>query len=163
MILPKHEIIARGLVKQYVSDAQFQPAGVDLTLQRVLALATQGSIDHDNKERQLSEAHELAFDGNGWITLGKGAYKVIYNEVVSIPADCCALAFTRSSLLRCGAFVACAVWDPGYSGRSESLLVVENGAGMRLKKNAKLIQLVFVKLSSEARHLYEGRYKNENI
>jgi dUTP pyrophosphatase len=163
MILPKHEIVSRGLVKHYVSDAQFQPAGVDLTLQKVFSLANAGAIDHDNKERQLSEAHELAFDGDGWIALGKGAYKVIYNEVVSIPADCCALAFTRSSLLRCGAFVACAVWDAGYTGRSESLLVVENDAGLRLKKDAKLIQLVFVKLSSEAKHLYEGRYKGENI
>jgi len=163
MILPKHEIIARGLVKQYVSDAQFQPAGVDLTLRKVFSLAAAGAIDHDNKERKLSDAHELAFDENGWIALSRGAYKVIYNEIVSIPADCCALAFTRSSLLRCGAFVACAVWDPGYSGRSESLLVVENGAGMRLKKDAKLTQLVFVKLSAEAKHLYEGRYKGENI
>ncbi|MEW6329384.1 MAG: deoxyuridine 5'-triphosphate nucleotidohydrolase, partial [Candidatus Micrarchaeota archaeon] len=55
------------------------------------------------------------------------------------------------------------VWDPGYEGRSESLLVVENARGIKLKRNARLVQLVFVKLAGEAREVYSGKYKNENI
>lgn len=95
--------------------------------------------------------------------LKKGAYKVVYNEVVDIPEDCAGLAFPRSSLLRCGAFIHCAVWDPGYRGRSESLLIVENEKGLRLKKNARLVQLVFMKLEEKAKSLYSGKYKGENL
>lgn len=98
----------------------------------------------------------------GFVHLAEGAYKVIYNEAVSMPRDCIALAFPRSSLLRCGAFMHCAVWDPGYNGRGESLLIVSNPHGMRLAKNARLAQLIFIKLSKKPTGLYRGKYLSEN-
>ena len=94
--------------------------------------------------------------------LKPGAYKVIFNEYVSIPDDVAGLAFTRSSLLRCGAALNNAVWDPGYHGRSEAMLVVTNSHGIKLKKNAKLVQIVFVKLTSAPKQVYTGIFKGEN-
>ena len=70
--------------------------------------------------------------------------------------------FTRSSLLRCGAALNNAVWDPGYHGRSEAMLVVTNSHGIKLKKNAKLVQIVFVKLTSAPKQVYTGIFKGEN-
>ena len=67
-----------------------------------------------------------------------------------------------TSILRCGADLNCALWDPGYEGRSEALLVVYNEHGITLKRNAKIGQLVFIRLSEEAKSLYEGQYKGEN-
>ena len=99
---------------------------------------------------------------NDEVHLAKGAYKVIFNEYVKIPNDAAALCFPRSSLLRCGATLECAVWDPGYEGRSEALLIVANEHGLDIKKNAKIGQLIFIKLSEAAKELYEGRYKGEN-
>ena len=89
--------------------------------------------------------------------------KSSFNEIVSIPSDAAALARARSSLLRCGAALETALWDPGYRGRSQSLLVVYNPAGLRLKKNARLMQLIFLRLEKEAEKLYSGRYQGENI
>lgn len=153
---------AKPLLENLVNEkVQLQPAGVDLTLARVLEFTGRGSLDFSNRERVLPKCREIKFR-NDWVNLKKGVYKVVYNEIVRIPKDCIALAFPRSSLLRCGAFLHCAVWDPGYEGRSESLLVVSNEHGIRLKKNARLVQLVFVKLSKKSSKLYRGKYFAEN-
>ncbi len=151
-----------GLVSEFISEIQFQPCGVDLSLREVYSLESEGTIDFDNSERKLSVTKKIEFSGD-WVKLRKGAYKVVYNEVVSIPEDCAAFGYPRSSLLRCGADIHCAVWDPGYKGRSESLLIVSNEKGLRLKKNARLIQLVFVRLEGKAKSLYSGKYKGENL
>jgi dUTP pyrophosphatase len=143
-------------------EVQLQPAGIDLTLRDILEFSSAGTIDFSNKERIIPECRKISFK-DGFARLKEGAYKVVYNETVHIPQDCIALAFPRSSLLRCGAFLQCAVWDPGYEGRSESLLIVSNPHGIRLKKNARLVQLIFIKLSKKSRGMYRGRYLSENI
>lgn len=163
MILPKDEILRRKAVSNYLSESQFQPAGCDLSVREVHTLVNEGAIDFDNKERKLSDTRAIAWPTDGWLFLKKGAYKILYNEIVSIPKDCIALAYPRSSLLRCGAYLQCAVWDPGYEGRSESLLIVGNENGLRLKKDAKVVQLVFLKLEKEAKEGYKGRYHKENV
>jgi len=163
MILPKQEIIKAKAVSDFISDSQFQPAGVDLTLREIYSFLSTGRIDFDNSSRQLPDYGKLEFGPGGWLHVPPGAYKIVYNEAVKIPAGCIALAFPRSSLLRCGATVECAVWDPGYEGRSESLLIVQNPHGISLKKNAKLVQLVFVKMSDAAGETYEGKYHKENL
>jgi len=163
VILPKEEILRRRAVEGYLGDGQLQPAGVDLSVREVHDLVGVGAIDYDNSERKISESRKKEFAKDGWLSLEEGVYKVIYNEIVRIPKDCIALAFPRSSLLRCGAYLQCAVWDPGYEGRSESLLVVGNKNGLRLKKNAKVVQLVFLKLEKEANEGYAGKYHRENI
>jgi dUTP pyrophosphatase len=40
---------------------------------------------------------------------------------------------------------------------------VHNPQGVRLKKNARLMQLVFFRLGREAERVYAGRYQGENI
>ena len=73
-----------------------------------------------------------------------------------------ALGRPRSTLLRCGANVGTAVWDRGYSGRSESLLTVENSNGIRIFKDARVLQLIFMRtLTDES--LYKGIFLNENL
>ncbi|HLC69023.1 MAG TPA: deoxyuridine 5'-triphosphate nucleotidohydrolase [Candidatus Bilamarchaeaceae archaeon] len=161
MLLPKHHLQKADVIRDLVHESQYQPAGVDLTLKSVYAFKNAGKIDFDNKERKISDVQEIEFR-NDEVHLAKGAYKVIFNEYVKIPNDAAALCFPRSSLLRCGATLECAVWDPGYEGRSEALLIVANEHGLDIKKNAKIGQLIFIKLSEAAKELYEGRYKGEN-
>jgi dUTP pyrophosphatase len=56
-----------------------------------------------------------------------------------------------------------AVWDAGYSGRSQSMLVVYNPHGFRLHKNARVMQLVFFHTTRAVDQGYSGKYQNENI
>jgi dUTP pyrophosphatase len=159
MILPKH--LLPPFISGHIGDSQFQPAGVDVTLKKVLRFSSEGRIDFDNSSRKVSDVQEIPFE-EGWLHLESGAYKAIFNEYVKIPMDAAAICLPRSSLLRSGVSLECAVWDPGYEGRSEALLVVSNPHGVRFKENAKIGQLVFIKLFENAKEGYEGIYKGEN-
>ena len=155
---------AQGLVESMIDpETQTQMCGMELTVQRIERFTSSGAVAFENSERRLPETESLQFDQSGWIDLPAGAYLVTFNEIVSIPGDVAALARARSTLLRCGASLQTALWDPGYRGRSQSLLVVHNPAGLRLKRNARLMQLVFMRLEKEAEKVYEGRYQGENI
>jgi dUTP pyrophosphatase len=172
MILPKQHLEAAGIFEGLHS-SQFQPCGIDITLKEAYRFKGAGQIDFDNSERKISEVEPIPFDGKtaagGDVTasgdrvhLAPGAYKVIFNEYVRIPKSVAGLCLPRSSLLRCGVSLECAVWDPGYEGRSEALLVVRNEHGVSLKRNAKIGQMIFLRLAEDAKTLYTGQYKGEN-
>jgi len=142
---------------------QVQPNGIDLTLKEIALLGSPGSLGPGTAGRTLSSTSPLIFNGLGRIELLPGCYLVTYNEVVNLPKNIMALAMPRSSLLRCGVSIHHAVWDAGYSGRSQSLMVVYNPQGFRLYRNARIVQMVFFILSREATQGYQGMFQGENI
>jgi dUTP pyrophosphatase len=149
------------LVEGYINlEEQLQPNGVDLTLREVALPQSSGRVTV--QQRLVPELAPLVFDGMGFIDLMPGAYIITYNEIVNLPKNIMALARPRSSLLRCGVNVGTAVWDAGYSGRSQSLMVVYNPQGFRLQKNARIVQLIFFKLGQKTEG-YKGVYQGENI
>ncbi len=151
------------LIEGYINlEEQVQPNGVDLTLREVALLQSSGKIVVMDSQRLVSSLAPLAFNGLDCIDLMPGAYIIIYNEIVHLPKNVMALARPRSSLLRCGVTVNTAVWDAGYSGRSQSLMVVYNTQGVRLQRNARIVQLVFLQLTEETEG-YQGVYQRENI
>ncbi|VVC00767.1 Deoxyuridine 5'-triphosphate nucleotidohydrolase [uncultured archaeon] len=161
MIVPGKKAAENKYVDELMNASQVQPCGIDMTVKEVHEFKDAGAIDFDNSKRKISSTKKLDFK-EGVLHLKQGAYKIVYNEYVSIPMDCAAFGYPRSSLLRCGADMHCAVWDPGYHGRSESLLVVSNPHGITLHEKAKVLQLVFVRLEAPAEKGYEGKYKGEN-
>ena len=142
---------------------QVQPNGIDLTLKEIALLSSPGSLGLSNESRTLSSTSPLVFDGLGRIDLLPGCYLVTYNEVVNIPGNIIALATSRSSLLRCGVSIHSAVWDAGYSGRSQSLMVIYNPRGFRIYRNARIVQMVFFLLRREVTQGYQGVFQGENI
>ncbi len=151
------------LVEGYIDlETQLQPNGFDLTLREIALLKTPGQIATSNNHRLISDLDQLVFDGLDFINLISGIYIITYNEIVHLPNNVMALARPRSSLLRCGVTVDTAVWDAGYSGRSQSLMVVYHPQGFRLQRNARVAQLVFLHLSGETEG-YQGTYQDENI
>jgi len=147
---------------QIDTNVQVTNNGIDLTLEAVEGFTSAGRIDFSNSERVISDTEPMNFDENDWLYMPRGTYKITYNEIVSIPNNAIAIARTRSSLLRCGATIGTGVWDAGYRGRSSSLLNVTNDKGIYLKRNARVLQLVFFDLDSETEE-YSGAYQNENI
>lgn len=151
------------LITGYIDlERQLQPCGFDLSLSEVHTYAGGGSVDFSNKERTIAQTTPLQPDADGWYRLPQSCYVIIYNEVVRIPLDLVAIARTRSTVLRNGAAIETAVWDPGYHGRSSSLLVVHNPHGFRLKKNARVAQLIFFR-TDEVEDGYRGVYQHERI
>jgi dUTP pyrophosphatase len=156
------QLIEKGMLS-HVRDLSLQltPNGIDLTLKQVEKFIDKGSIDFTNEERVLPPTEEIPFV-NGWVTLPSGCYKVTFNEVVTIPDDMVALGRPRSSLLRSGATIESAVWDAGFHGASISLLVVYNPHGISLQRNARLLQLFFIKMSDKAQQGYQGTYQENS-
>ncbi|MCF7908204.1 MAG: deoxyuridine 5'-triphosphate nucleotidohydrolase [Candidatus Omnitrophica bacterium] len=153
------------LIEEYIDlDKQLTPNGFDLSVSKIFEFSSPGALDFSNKERLIPKTKERApkklnsEDKFGWWNLEKGAYKVRTNEVVNLPNDLTALAFSRTSVLRLGAFTQHGVWDAGFKGKGEFILVVENSQGIKIKQNARLAQLVFFKVDET--ESYEGIYKH---
>lgn len=151
------------LVEGWVDlETQVQTNGFDLTLRDVAVPQSAGKMTVANNQRILSDLSPLVFDAMGNIELVAGIYIITYNEIVHLPRNIMALGRPRSSLLRCGVTVGTAVWDAGYEGRSQSLLVVYNQRGFCVQKNARITQLVFMELTGDSEG-YDGVYQGENI
>ncbi|MEN3000203.1 MAG: deoxyuridine 5'-triphosphate nucleotidohydrolase [Acidilobaceae archaeon] len=155
MALPGH--MARDFVRP-LSPRALQPAGIDLSICEVEELEGEGYLGEERRERPSGKALEAS--GNAW-RLSPGAYRIRYCEAVWVPENAVALIFPRSSLIRMGASLHGAVWDPGYHGRGEGLLLVHRT--IALEKGVRVAQLVFFKLLARAENLYSGVYQGENL
>ena len=146
-------------------NGQLQPNGFDVSVRSVSAYDADsgpGSIGISDGDRALPDSSELAFDSDGWLHLRPGPYLLTFNEIVNLPNHIMALARPRSSLLRSGVAIHTAVWDAGYSGRSQALLTVHHPAGFRIRRDARVAQLVFFPLDAGDPQGYTGRYQGEN-
>lgn len=151
------------LIASFINlEAQLQPSGIDLTLKEIARFTSSGKITCDNSLRRTSEFEVIDFDNNRQLHLTAGVYLVTYNEIVNLPLNLMGLALPRSSLLRSGVTINTAVWDPGYTGRAQSMLSVLNPNGFILEQNARIVQLVFLSLGEETES-YQGTYQGENL
>lgn len=144
-------------------EEQLQPSGIDLCLDSVARIVSPGAIGRDNRDRQISDTVPINFGPDDWVELPQGPYLVSFMEVVNIPLDIMGMVLPRSSLLRSGVSLNSAVWDAGYSGRSQALLSVNNPGGYRLQRGARLMQMVFFRLEQPLKQGYRGRYQSEGL
>ena len=152
------------LLEHFLSlEAQLQPNGFDMTVQEVAKLSNPGAVGVADADRVLSDTETMEFGSDGWLQLEPGPYLITFNEVVNLPLDVMALGRPRSSLLRSGVSIHTAVWDAGYHGRSQALLVVYHPGGYRVQRDARLMQLVFFQMETAASKGYQGRFQSENI
>lgn len=145
------------VVDPYIPEHE-TPCGYDFTLGRVYRIAGRGTIARD--DRILPDYREL--DPYQYYYLGPHMYIVEFNEMVSIPPGYVGLMWPRSTLLRCGASLQTAIWDPGYTGVSKTTLVVHNPEGIKIEPSARIGHMILVKLDTFSR-LYSGQYQGEGI
>ncbi len=171
------------LITGYIDvEAQLTPNGFDFTVGGIFEFVGSGALDFSNKERAIPQVSSVrkfrrgmdgAFSNGvkeiclrkedkqnelGWWNLKTGIYKIRTNESINLPNDLVAFAFPRSSLLRMGVFTQTAVWDAGFRGKSEFVLMVENPWGLRLKQNARIIQIIFMRINKTDLG-YQGIYQ----
>lgn len=157
-----------GLIRNYIDiEKQLTENGFDLTVEHIFRFKGKGQVDFSNKERILPETEEISpekGDGEefGWWNLEKGIYKFRTNEIIKLPLNLVAIAFPRTTLLRSGVSTLNGVWDSGFEGKSEGLLMVENEYGIRIKENARIIQIIFMESTGSSKD-YRGIYKNLGV
>jgi len=168
-ILTKQEILERlrtkrPLVSGYVDlQKQLQPAGFELTVGEMGFFRSSGVIDFSDAKRKIPDVQTVDLSGRKSKRIPAGAYVIRFNEKVCLPKDILSLIFPRSSLMRSGAILYTAVWDPGYEGRGQGLLCVFNKHGLTLYKNARAGQMIFIKLKKHVKEGYEGIYQREGL
>lgn len=140
------------------SEEQVQPNGVDLTIGEIFMFEGMGTL---GKKKIFPSMKQLKPDENGYYNLKRGEYLVRYREIVQVPENAIGLVFPRSTLQRMGAIIYTSVWDSGYKGRGVGLLVVFNRDGIRIHKDARICQIVF--MDARPSGLYKGSYLFEGI
>jgi dUTP pyrophosphatase len=139
-----------------VDSEQVQPNGVDLTLESVFEPTEPGRIARDGK-RVGERTERDPVDGR--YSLPPGGYVARYGERIRIPEGHVGFVYPRSSLLRNACMLHTAVWDAGYEGRGEGLLVVHHD--VELEPGARIAQLVLAEADHDG--TYDGSYQGENV
>ena len=152
------------IVSNYRSlEDQIQPNGLDLTLNSIAKLEGPGHLGVSNADRNLSESVPLDVQHENLFKLQQGYYLVTLNEVLHIPNNLMAIGKPRSSLLRCGVSIQNAIWDAGFNGTSQALMVIHNPHGFSIVQHARILQLVFFTLESPTESPYKGHYQTKNV
>jgi len=145
---------------------QLQPNSFDMSVKSIYRFKNSGKLGFYNVDRTLPDMKELKpsvwsmFSSKQYYRLKKGCYIVKLKEKVNLPKDVMALTKPRSSLMRSGCDINSAVWDAGYSGNGSVLLDVKNDDGFKMGLNARICQMIFIKLTGETEG-YKGIYQNE--
>lgn len=140
-----------------LSDESIDTSGIKLHLKYVYIVDDKGFI---GKNARFIPKYIRLSPSNGTYILGPGAYVIRYAEYIKMPTNAIGLVFPRSSLLRMGAVLYTAVWDPGYEGQGVSLLVVYNPYGVVIEEGAHIAQLVYFKVLGRS-IAYKGSYLGE--
>ena len=139
------------------SGEQKQPAGFDVTVNKILAYSKDRFILSIAKPDN-SKLEEIHARGNVF-ELETGAYFVELNEITTIPRDAIGILLPRSTLLRNGLDIRTALFDPGYSGQPKIMLVCHRPAS--IERFARIGQLVVLKSDRDFSSQYAGRYQGE--
>ena len=163
MILNRSEIKERiektKMISQFIDmDKQLTSNGFDITVKDISIYQGAGTIDFDNSKREMPKYVRLV-DYEGFYHLQFGSYLVDFTERLNIPNDLIALGYTRSSLLRMGAHIPSAVWDAGFNGYGQGLLIVTNPYGINVMEKARVMQLVFLERKDDD-SLYGGQWQD---
>lgn len=148
-----------NFVKQFIeyeSEERVQSTGVDLTVGKIYRVNDTPLIT--DGEYYKGEREEIEPDEDRIYTLNEGKYVVVYNEIIEIPEGHVGFVFPRSRLLRSKAHLTSAMWDPGYRGKGEGLLIcddiqIEDGCGVG---KMGLIQ-------TDSNETYEGSHQGEKL
>jgi len=150
---------AKETIQEYIDlETQTQIAGFDLSIKDIMRLEDGGVLDFDNSKRVIPQHGLLEKTDDAWM-LKPGGYLVRYNEIVEVPYDAVGIVLPRSSLMRCGATIFSAVWDPGYKGRGVGLMVTY--VDIKIHQNTRIAQIMFIKTTEKTKKGYSGDYQNE--
>ncbi|WP_457615331.1 dCTP deaminase [Methanopyrus sp.] len=148
------EYVLRDLFPNLEED-QYQPAGIDLKLDRVFRLEGQGAL-LEGDDKRLPEYREVEAEGDVFELEPNVPYILELAPELEIPEDTAVLFLPRSTLLRSGVSVHTALGDPGFRGKIRVLTVNHHTVPYRIARGERVVQAVFLRAEGAGR--YEGDY-----
>lgn len=96
----------------------------------------------------------------GWV-LDPGYYEVIFDEGVQMPNNRVMVLISRSSAVRCGAFIECGQFDAGFNtNHMGCFFKVEER--IAIEQHARIAQLRFTTTEEvESGDMYNGQWQND--
>lgn len=163
------ETILRNIYNN-LNENQYQPAGIDLTLDSIQEL-----IDNNLHLYGLFEDIKILPQQKKVDTTTvqvKGSLRKVYTlephkpyiattkEKINIDNHSAQFYLPRSSLLRAGVDVRTALGDPGFNGHLNFLIINHYDTPFMIEKGARFAQLVDIQCE-DVEKLYDGDYNEE--
>lgn len=188
MQLTGKQIVEEGLVTNFVPEA-VQQQGMDVRLMKVRRFGHRAEpgrdIDGPKWEKNFhfgeigfipaqgktvlprSEEIEVSEIGTfagrtvkGWI-LEPGYYEVIFDEGVKMPNNRVMVLISRSSAVRCGAFIECGQFDAGFNTDHMGCFFHVDER-IAIEEHARIAQLRFTTTEEvQSGDMYNGQWQND--
>jgi deoxycytidine triphosphate deaminase len=129
---------------------QVGSSSVILTVKAVERLVGPGALDFGGGERKPAETEPLEPEKErpeepyGWWELGRGRYRLTYNESGSVREGHVGFLLPWREALESGLLHPTVFLPPGSS--VPSVVVAVGAVGLRIKQNARVSELVFLRL-----------------
>lgn len=155
-MLTSQQLLEEGIITNVKDPKQIQQVGIDLTVNTIYKVSGVGFIPKEGKT-VLPTYTEIPWEEDGTATLGPGSYEIKFNEGCNFPKNVAGNIIHRSSVLRSGALLMSAEFDPSYFCDSiGSFMTVINP--IKIEKGARLGQIVCHRTEVEA-DSYQGQWQ----
>lgn len=138
-----------------VSEDMVQPNAIDVKINRVYQLLSAAAIPKEGKTAP-ADVKEIACD-DSFFYLHPGVYSFDAAHEVEMAEGEVGFLIPRSSLTRNGVDIRSGLYDSGYKGGINGLLVVHNS--INIEKGARVAQFVICKAEAVAQ--YNGQYQKK--
>ena len=163
MYLSREEILRLVREERLIENLQeenVQGAVVDFRIDRLYDITSPAALMV--KEKRTPEVREIEPEEGRYLLKPGKYYLCTTLERVNMPSNLVAFMLQRSTLFRCGVTLRTAVIDPGYTGVLTVGVKNEGSFEFVLERGARIAQVVFARLDSEA-PLYQGSYQGGRV
>lgn len=155
-MLTSRQLVEEGIITNVNSEKQIQQVGIDLTVDTIYKIVGVGFIPKEGKT-VLPEYQEIPWGEDNTVLLEPGSYEIKFNEGCNFPTNVAGTIIHRSSVLRSGALLMSAEFDPSYFCDSiGSFMTVITP--IKIEKGARLGQMVCHRTEVEA-DSYNGQWQ----
>lgn len=157
-----HPNMSAKTVVSPVDEDMIQMHALDIRIDKVYRIVggffipEKGKTSQSKKEEMLPVV-EPALPMREIFSLTPGVYAFDAVQSVEMAEGEAGWLVPRSSLTRNGVDVRSALYDAGYKGGVNGIIVVHNPHGCSIERNARIAQFVIVK--AETAKLYDGQYQ----
>lgn len=158
-----HPNMSAKTVVSPVDEDMIQMHALDIRVDKIYRISSSflvpaegKTLPSDKREVELFTEPNVQGDRD-WFFLTPGVYSFDAFQSVEMAEGEAGWLVPRSSLTRNGVDVRSALYDAGYKGGVNGIIVVHNQSGCQIEKGARIAQFVIVK--AETAKLYDGQYQ----
>lgn len=145
-----------------VDEAMVQMHALDVRIDKLYRITSGFFVPEEGKTSQSKKEEipatlEPVMPPREIFNLTPGVYSFDAVQSVEMAEGEAGWLVPRSSLTRNGVDVRSALYDAGYKGGINGIIVVHNPHGCSIERNARVAQFVIVK--AETAKLYDGQYQ----